>query len=147
MVEYEDATAEVTPLAEGLIRKYHPDLAGVHVEYVWRSVAQVRGGRATLGKARKLTGLPAFTAKAGPQEFFVIELARDEWQQLTLVQRLALVDHELCHCTVNEDGKLVLLPHDLEEFNEVVRRHGLWRTDLQAFGRATEVTDLEKEQV
>jgi predicted LPLAT superfamily acyltransferase len=71
-----------------------------------------------------------------PTPFFVIEIAFDAWEILEKEQRVALVDHELCHCMMDEDsGKLIMHPHDLEEFNAVVRRHGLWQPDVVTFAR------------
>lgn len=81
-----------------------------------------------------------------PASFFVIEIASDMWGTddelgnrfgLSDAQRVALVDHELCHCTVNEDGVPTLLHHDVEEFGQVVERHGLWKPDLAWFARQT----------
>jgi hypothetical protein len=56
---------------------------------------------------------------------------------------VALVDHELCHAWAladqDEDNdeadpvKLSLRPHDLEEFSCIVRRHGMWREDIEDF--------------
>jgi putative metallopeptidase len=49
-------------------------------------------------------------------------------------QRRALVDHELNHLNIDIDtGKYSLLPHDLEEFSGIVRRHGLWRDSVKFF--------------
>jgi hypothetical protein len=52
------------------------------------------------------------------------------------------VDHELTHCDVDEEGKLSLRPHDLEEFNVIVRRYGLWRAEVQLFLEAARHPDL-----
>lgn len=94
----------------------------------------------------KVSGLPAhlvhLVRKDEPPEevdFFVIEIAANTWRTLTDEQKVALVDHELCHCiteipeTVDKDRKLVIRGHDLEEFAAVVRQHGLWRPDIEAF--------------
>jgi len=61
--------------------------------------------------------------------------------------KLALLDHELCHCGTSKNAKgepvYYLRRHDLEEFEEVVRRHGLWRAGVVNFVNAS----LEKEQM
>lgn len=68
---------------------------------------------------------------------FTIEYDWTQWRQLSAEQRIALVDHELCHCAYDSDSeKWVLREHDVEEFGEVVDRWGLWRPALTEFGGA-----------
>ena len=59
----------------------------------------------------------------------------------------ALIDHELCHCSVSldsdneikrdENGRPIyrIRKHDLEEFQEIVHRHGLYKNDIARFAR------------
>jgi len=81
---------------------------------------------------------------------FIILLNREEWlgAEFSRAQMLSLVDHELCHCAARLDkygeqvqdsegrGSWRIRRHDVEEFVEVVRRHGLWKADLEQFARA-----------
>lgn len=141
-VEY-TAAPEAEAIASQLIAKHHPHLKGERIVYVFRSQAAVEGGKVVLGKARKISGLNAFLAAEeydGPEEldthgapFFVIELAGDIWRSMPDKARRALIDHELCHCALKDDGTPKLLPHDVEEFAAVIERHGLWRNDVRAF--------------
>jgi hypothetical protein len=78
---------------------------------------------------------------------FVILLNKEVWQSLgfTEEKKLALVDHELCHAARVEDefgaqkederGRLVwrVRKHDIEEFQDVVKRHGCYKRDLEQF--------------
>ncbi len=134
----------VKRIAQTLIAKHHTDLADVRIEYVFRSETAKSGGKEVWGKARKISGLNAFLATDAEmsdvvpaEDFFVIEIAEPVWTVLGEKERTALVDHELCHCGVQFDEKeelqLVLVPHDVEEFRQVVARHGLWRPDVEAF--------------
>lgn len=122
-VEYRPAH-EATRLAGDLIAQFHEHLIGVRIEYVFRSKAKKGSGKVVLGSARKITGLSAW-------------LASPEWSELNERQRAALVDHELSHCFAERDDdgsfKLSMVPHDLEEFGAIVRRHGLWKSDVRAF--------------
>lgn len=141
-VEYRPAPA-AQAIADRLIGEHHEHLLGVRIEYVFRNKATKKGGRVVLGKARKLSGLNAWLATDAderfvvPDSFFVIELAEDEWALLSDAQRVALVDHELSHCLaeVDDDGDFTLgtRGHDLEEFTDIVRRHGLWKQDVSDF--------------
>lgn len=150
-VTYSDAHS-VRFIAHRLISENHPHLIDVRIEYVFRSEASKSGGRAVWGKARRLSGLNAYLATPEDERprpdgdghidevepFFIIEIAEDVWGLISPPQRDALVDHELSHCRIEhtETGpKLVLATHDVEEFEEVLRRHGLWRSDLSSFAK------------
>lgn len=47
-------------------------------------------------------------------------------------EQRALLDHELMHCKHDEDG-FYIADHDLEEFCEIVSRHGAWRLSISRF--------------
>lgn len=137
----------VKVIAERLIADHHKDLAEAEprIEYVFRDKAAKSAGKSVWGRARKVSGLNAYLAgdmdevPADDDEdltLFAIEIAEDIWAQLDEQQRIALVDHELCHLQITEkDGRLVLglKHHDLEEFRAVIERHGLWRDDVEEF--------------
>jgi hypothetical protein len=64
------------------------------------------------------------------------------WTTLSKEQRVALVDHELCHFEVeypDDDEKqrtIHITGHDVEEFTAVIERHGAWRPPLEDLARA-----------
>ncbi len=138
---------EVQAIADELIPKYHKHLLdfSVRVEYVFIDKTPKSKGREIWGTCRKISNLPAFLAneQEGSDPFFVITISEPVWDVLPPDKRVALVDHELCHASAeavqNEDDdeadpvKLSINPHDLEEFTCIVRRHGLWRDDVEAF--------------
>lgn len=146
--------AEVKAIAEDLIPKYHQHLVDfdVKLEYVFIDKTPKSKNREIWGKCRKVSGINAFLVNsqnergAGTDPFFVIEISEPIWDVLPPDKRVALVDHELCHaCAIVEQDedkddadpvKLSLKPHDLEEFVCVVRRHGLWRDDIEDFVEA-----------
>jgi len=136
--------SDVRKIAEELIEKYHPHLQDVRIEYVMGDKAPKSSGKEVWGFVRKVGSLPAYLAsdddhkKAGEVEaFFVMVISEPVWEKLNTEKRTALIDHELCHCGVEVDdegnGKLTLIPHDLEEFTSIVRRYGLWRDDVRDF--------------
>lgn len=140
------AAAEVSDLADGLILEHHEHLAEAPIVFIFRATATRSKGRMVLGRARLVKGLYAFLASLAAGEapaeydleddpsFFVMEIAEDWWAQATAAERAAVVDHELCHMAVDpESGDLELRGHDLEEFEAVVARHGLWRDEVVRF--------------
>lgn len=139
---------EVKAIADELIPKFHQHLIdfNVRMEYVFVDKAPKSNGREVWGTCRKVSNLNAFLANSqeGSDPFFVITISEPIWEILPPKSREALIDHELCHAWAEaqqeetDDGsedvvKLSTNPHDLEEFTCIVRRHGLWRDDIQAF--------------
>jgi hypothetical protein len=125
--------------------KEHGHLANARIECVFVLKTPKNKGKELWGKARKVSGLQAYlfakalgfdTETEMPEDFFVIEISKPIWDLLEVPQRRALVDHELSHCWRDEEGKISILPHDLEEFNGVVARNGLWRQDVERFLKA-----------
>lgn len=133
----------------------HADLkAGeVSVLFVLRTEPKVKLDKVELGSL----ALPQFGGKLGAMAKwlmiqqcghlpdFVMTLDHSFWTQATPEQRLALVDHELTHGTIakdkhgelrfGDDGRPVwtIRPHDIEEFDSIVERHGEWLPDITRF--------------
>lgn len=138
---------QVAEIADKLIVEHHERLAGVKIEYVFRRKHTKSHGRVVYGKCRKVGALAAFlAADPPPGEFvdcsdvalFVVEIAYDMWEMMTESERVALVDHELCHAAVTYDAegdaRLAIRGHDVEEFAEIIERRGLWTRELAEFG-------------
>lgn len=128
-----------------LVERYHPMLAKARLCLAWRRGEKLGpDGHLHLGKAGKCADLH----RQLHEYDWVIILNRDAFGTFTPAQRKALVDHELCHCrpactkdgTQKRDAQDKALwrvrKHDVEEFAEVVQRHGLWKSDLEAFYQA-----------
>lgn len=135
------------PMLKELIEEYHEELTGARIALAWSLTWKPDvDGRVKLGQCKKRSDLDREFADLD----FVIVL-RQEFIQSPAVkdsQRLALLDHELCHATVrldregepalDERGRKVyrIRKHDLEEFSEIVARHGLYKRDLEHFALA-----------
>lgn len=134
--EYWIAGQELHELAGRIVNEHHPLLVehDVNIAFLMRDKAAKRGGRVVMGSASKASA--KIQALTGQPIAFIIEIADEIWQDLKDPQKAALLDHELCHCVVEvEDGevKYSLRSHDLEEFNEIVLRHGEWKEDIRNF--------------
>ena len=130
---------EAKEIAQDLIRQFHPHLDRVRIEYVFNDSVIKSKGRELLGRAKKKSGLDAFLSapetEDDPNPFFVIEISKPAWDLLAKSQKRALVDHELCHCLWDVDKGIYLRTHDVEEFSEIIKRHGLWQPDVEIFAK------------
>lgn len=134
---------EAADIGKELVHKYHTviEFYGIRVDYVFLKNTPIKNGREILGRAKKVSGLNAWLAmsekersnKTKPDVFFIIEVSWEIWRRLPKEKRRALVDHELSHCTFNEKGSPTTKAHDLEEFNHIVERHGIWTNDIREF--------------
>lgn len=133
-IEWWQVPPEVTEMAEELIQEYHPSLLDARIAILFRSEAPVTNGKATLGMASKVNDKwrPLLEDR---EMHFVIWLAYDRWEDMDKRQKRALLDHELCHCFIDHDGKPQIHPHDFEEFAVVIARHGFWNADLERLDR------------
>jgi hypothetical protein len=140
--------AEIYDLLNELVGKHHDHLTNARIALAWhRSLKADVDGKLMLGRAKKVSALER---ELMPFDFVII-LNSTFWNDSrTLeVQRRALLDHELCHCEVALDGKTGepkrdakdrvvyrMRRHDLEEFRDIVHRHGIWKGDILAFAKA-----------
>lgn len=131
------ATAEsVEAVAKQLIPTFHPELASARILYVFVDKASMKNGRPVLGKAKKVSGALEFLLEAD----FMLEVALDQWNEMTPNQKRALTDHLLERCTGEEDEedagadmKWSLREPDVTEFMSILQRHGAWNDALSGF--------------
>lgn len=135
----------VEDVAKNLIPMYHPELATARIKYVFVDKASMKGGKPLPGKVRKISGVLEFLTDAD----FMLEVALDQWNELTEGQRTALVDHLLERCTGEEDEengemKWTMREPDVQEFAVILRRHGAWNDDLTAFASVAKQINIEE---
>jgi hypothetical protein len=134
-------------LLDRLVAKHHEELerANARIALAWcTSWKPDVDGRVTIGKCKKASDLDRELAAFD----FIILLSKEFWYDASEKQRSALVDHELMHAAVKYDadgepvrderGRQVFRTrkHDLEEFSDIVQRHGTYKRDLEQFARA-----------
>jgi|CXWL01.1.fsa_nt_gi DNA segregation ATPase FtsK/SpoIIIE-like protein len=146
------AAPEVAKIARQIISESHPHLAETRVEFRFFDEEKKKLNHSIFGYAEIISGDKAYMATwmpdqfgeivqpesfREPEPFFMISIWEKAWRNLMESQRLALVDHELCHCIIELDERnnpvLRLVGHDIEEFNAIVARHGLWMPHEEAF--------------
>ena len=127
--------------------KYHSDLSKARIALAWRKKLKRDGdGHLILGRCVKASDLQRELVDWD----FVILLNREVWfdEAFTPAKKRALVDHELCHADAarDKDGfpkrderdRFVwrTRKHDIEEFRDIVKRHGCYKADLEEFAKA-----------
>lgn len=127
-VTFSQVNSVVLEMASEVIDTYHLDLKHAKVGFVFQDEASRQDGRVILGNACKVS--PKQKA-AGLDLDFIITLAKDEFETRTRTQRMAIIDHELCHCTLDEVMTPKMVPHDIDEFGVVIERWGLYKDDLR----------------
>lgn len=126
MTKFYKPPSDVIELVNTMIVRYHEHLEDANIGVLFRDEAPNSGGHVTYGQAKKVS---EDARAAGLDYHFIIWFAEDMWHGLSESQRTALVDHELMHCQyamVDGEFKAKIRPHDFEEFNDIIARHGLW---------------------
>ena len=125
MAEYTKAPESLLSIARTLIDEVHFELKEANIGFLFRDEAQVSKGKVILGTAKKA---PRWVQPYANLDFLII-IAKDEWDRMQQTRRIALIDHKLCHL-IWDDGEPKIKGHDIEEFHEIIDRHGLWNFDL-----------------
>lgn len=125
-------------------REYHDDIEEAKIVLVWRKGLKPDvDGHLILGRCHKASDFQ----KELVDWDYAIELNFEVWQssEFTKEKKLALLDHELCHCgealdkdgepKVDVKGRRVwrMVSHDIEEFQSVISHHGCYKRDLERF--------------
>jgi hypothetical protein len=129
-----------------LVARCHPHLAEARIAIAWNTAWKADADdHLRLGQAKKAADLERDMHRFD----LVILLNRQAWDEFDGRMREALLDHELSHFAVSQDnetgedkrderGRLCyrIRRHDVEEFTDIVERHGVWKRDLETFVRA-----------
>lgn len=130
-----DPAEEVEQIAKKLIAKNHSHLATCKVAYLFKNRAIKAKGRNVVATAKKISA----ENRVLSGYHFLITVAYPTWKELDDKVKLAVVDHELEHCFVDDDEKTgepkySILDHDVADFRSIILRHGLYTVDLVQFG-------------
>ena len=147
--EHAGAIVGVYRNMEQLIVDHHSHLADAKIALAWhRGWNEDADGRVKLGTCKKGSDLDRELHGFD----FVITLNENifEASSFTEEHKAAVIDHELCHAAVDldADGKpkadernrncYRLRRHEIEEFSDVVARHGIYTGNLEKMAAAIE---------
>ena len=137
--------------AYGMMKKirhhYHQGIRKAKIALMWLlKVKPDKDGHLLLGRCKKATDFQRELADFD----FVILLNKEMWEHPKFghKRQKALLDHELCHAfsVYDREGHRIknvrdkyvfrTRKHDIEEFREIVERHGLYKADLEEFAKS-----------
>lgn len=124
---------DVMNTMRSLIANYHPHLAicDKEIAIIFKEKASMVGDAVVAGKSKKA---PAILGILGETDYkFIIEIGADVWEDQTDPQKVALLDHHLSACRVEENTKTgelkyFIAPPDVSFYRGEIERHGFWRT-------------------
>lgn len=138
---------EVEALIEEIVEQHHRHLARAKILALGKPKATKRaGGKVNVAKAKRATpALNALVKDELGEVHYLVEVGIDAWDGLDAKQRRIVLDHELCHFVGQdlETDKWGLVGHDVEEFTDILRRHGAWTADLQLFAKECQQLSLD----
>lgn len=134
-------------MMEQIRKKHHHWIRRARIALVLKKKMKPdKDGHLVLGRCQKMTD----TVKELAPWDFVIYLNKEVWndEEFGKKRQVALLDHELCHAApvYNKSGKqkkdirgnyvFRYRDHEIEEFREIVERHGCYKKDLELFAEA-----------
>lgn len=134
---------EVETIAKEIIQKHRPYLGHVKITYMFRPEGSVTDDKVIAGMCVRVDD----RNRSVHDYDFIIEIAKDVWDEAPTEEfKTALVDHELGHAGIrmDEEGdvrydektnrpKTYIKKHDIEEFEDVLDRHGAYHKALRNF--------------
>lgn len=115
-------------MSEDIIREKRPDIlaCGISVGFISCEKAKMQNKvKKVLGECKKMTPLEKLFC---PFDFLII-IYEPNCEGLNGDQMRTLLWHELNHVGIDEDGEPFIVPHDVEEFNDIIYEKGLYWTD------------------
>jgi predicted metallopeptidase len=133
------AATDLQPIIDRIIELFYPLLQGACVRAVYRST-NFPDSPFTVARIEKITGLRSwlYSKTDGEQDpWFLIQIVVPNWEPLEPRQQIAVLDHEICHIDYNDEtDSHRLRDHTVEEFPEIVERHGAYHWSLEHFYEA-----------
>jgi len=136
-------------LAVPLIDAHHEHLQQARILWLFTTSKRTRGGHVTLGSASRSNPLQRFLSSGNESvqtgHDYIVLIDEGRWKRALATQRAALVDHLLCRMVQREvankrTGEITrswgTVGPDIEEFSDVILRHGVWLPEQQVMAQA-----------
>ena len=133
-----------------LLNDYHSDLVEARFLTIFRRGEWKSQNISVWAKTKKIS--EETETLLGDEADYLITVNMDVWELLDEDQRIALIDHELCHCLRGDDDKYgnptwKIVGHDIEEFFAIIRRRGDWSANIRRTLSAYEEFKQEVQQL
>lgn len=126
MTTWSEAPESLVQVVEALVSTHHPHLEEARIGVVLRDTVGSSRGVPQQGGVQLVGAVHQVLLDLD----FLVWVAADAWSGLTLSEKLALLDHQLCHCQMSQ-GRCYLRGHDVEEFQAIIERYGSYTPALQ----------------
>lgn len=134
-VEYQEMP-EAVDIVRKLVMSHHADaLDEAHIVVVGTPQESTSPDQHT-ARIRVAKPMEKFLlARSKERADYIIEIVIDLWNGHTPPDQERILDHELCHALGrDEKGRYrIRRRHDVEEFDDILRRHGAWTPQLERF--------------
>lgn len=133
-------------IATDLIDDHHTHLQRARILWLFTNSKRTRGNKVTLGTAGRLNAVQKFLSSGlvsvEKGYDFIVLIDGSRWDSALKTQREAMVDHLLCRMRLRErhnqrTGAItrtwVTVAPDVEEFTDVILRHGIWLPEQKRF--------------
>jgi hypothetical protein len=144
MREYKQSD-EISIIAGKMIQSNHQHLKNAAIAYLIHKVDNDKKDPLALPEKRQGQSHKIASAKLVPENYkaltgfdFLLTVDERFWLLFDEEKKIALVDHELKHMRQDIDG-FYCANHDIEEFSDVVVRHGMWKADVRRFFDAVQM--------
>ena len=118
----------VEKIVDEVVATHHPHLARARIVCLGKPKAGTKGQSTVVATASRAPKNLAALYKdaAGLDVHYLITIGRDAWDGMTKEQQKIIIDHELCHFLgLDDKGRWALRSdHDIQEFHEIIKRHG-----------------------
>ena len=131
-------------LAAKLRPAYHKHLEGLAILCFSKPEAAKSRGKINVAKAMKATPILKAALRHHKEQIdYLIVVGLDEFKPMDAKTKEAVIDHELCHFMGPDDkGNMKMRGHDVEEFTEILERHGAWDSSRYYFAKAAQSLQL-----
>lgn len=148
---FEDVDEDVLDLMHEVMAEYFPEFRNVRIKCLFDIKKRMSGGKVVMGRIQKTNDLLRHltTAESRSDDGFdaILYIDRRMWENIGRADRIRVIRHELRHLDLNEEGKLSILPHDIEDFVTEVSLNTddmRWRERVATLTR--DIYEQEKEQ-
>jgi len=159
-MQYE-LSSEVAKVAEGVIKRHHPDLYSKRIHYLMldkkddkgSSVSKRSKGHQVFAEIKVLSSDAAFlisgearTDDDGPMPVVVLKVYRMPWMNLKAETREALIDSQLCRLIYDDEtGRPSIADYDAKLHGANLAHYGAWNDEIQRVLKAPKDLPLFEE--